>query len=60
MALATEKRDLMPAHPVDWPCLKGIPPYPARIAQWSPEEARQHYFHRLLELLATTHRARAA
>lgn len=59
VALATEKRDLMPAHPVDWPCLEGITPHAARIAQWSPTEARQHYFHRLLELLATTHRARA-
>lgn len=59
IALATEKRDLMPHHPEPWPCLEGIEPYAAFIDPWQPSYAAIHYHHRLLQLLATTHRGRA-
>ncbi|WP_330114894.1 phosphohydrolase [Pseudomonas sp. JS3066] len=60
IALATERRDLMPAHPDAWECLAGTQPMAARITPWSPTEATTHFHYRLLDLLATTHRARAA
>lgn len=59
VALATEKRDLMPAHAEPWPCLQGITPAPHAIHSWTPATAAIHYQNRLLQLLATTHRARA-
>lgn len=31
VALATEKRDLMPIHPAPWPCLAGLSPLPNHI-----------------------------
>lgn len=58
IALATERRDLMPDHPAAWDCLRGITPLNRSIPEWSPRHARQVYHDRLLELLATTHRAR--
>ena len=58
VALATEKRDLMPEHPEPWPCLAGIEPIPQSIDPWQPSQAAIHYHGRLLELLATTHRRR--
>lgn len=60
IALATEKRDLMPEHPDAWPCLAGTQPAAFRITPLSPDDASQLYFNRLMALLATTHRARAA
>lgn len=60
VALATEKRDLMPNHPEPWPCLDGIDPHPAYIDPWQPSYAAIHYHHRLLQLMATTHRSTAA
>lgn len=60
VALATERRDLMPQHQDEWACLVGTQPMQARIKPWTQPEAAQHYFDRLMELLATTHRARAA
>lgn len=60
IALATERRDLMPSHPDAWHCLAGTQPLLARITPWTATEAANHYFNRLHELLATTHRARAA
>lgn len=59
VALATEKRDLMPAHPEPWPCLADIEPHPAYIDPWQPSYAAIHYHNRLLQLLANTHRGRA-
>lgn len=59
VALATEKRDLMPWHPEPWPCLQGITPAPHTIPSWTPATAAIHYQNRLMQLLATTHRARA-
>lgn len=59
VALATEKRDLMPEHPEHWPCLEGVEPLAQFIDPWQPSQAAIHYHGRLLELLATTHRRRA-
>ncbi|MCY1460001.1 hypothetical protein D9M71_775220 [compost metagenome] len=59
VALATEKRDLMPHHPEPWPCLEGIEPFAGIIDPWQPGHAAIHYQHRLLQLLATAHRGRA-
>lgn len=58
VALATEKRDLMPELPEPWPCLEGIEPIPQFIDPWQPSQAAFRYHGRLLELLATTHRRR--
>lgn len=60
IALATEKRDLMADHPDAWPYLTGTNPAQFRIKPMTQAEACQAYFNRLMELLATTHRARAA
>jgi hypothetical protein len=59
VALATEKRDLLPEHPEPWPCLLGIEPMPFRVARTDYEEVRIMFHRRLLELLSTTHRGRA-
>lgn len=59
VALATEKRDLMPTHAEHWPCLDGIEPIPQFVDPWQPSPAAIHYHHRLLQLMATTHRRRA-
>lgn len=59
VALATEKRDLMPWHPEPWPCLDGISPTPDQIHSWTPATAAIHYQARLMQLLTTSHRARA-
>lgn len=58
--LGTERRDLMPAHPDEWECLAGIELQQRHIKPWPADEARIHYFNRLMELMATTHRAAAA
>lgn len=60
VALATEKRDLMPQHQEPWPCLAGITPAPDHVQPQTPATAAIHYQNRLLQLLATTHRARAS
>ncbi len=60
VALATEKRDLMPSHPEPWPCLDGIQPHAGYIDPWQPSYAAIHYHARLLQLLSTTHRQRVA
>lgn len=60
VALATERRDLMVDHPDQWACLVGTEPAKGFIKAWKMEEARLFYFNRLMSLLATTHRARAA
>ncbi|MCY1523152.1 hypothetical protein D9M68_580400 [compost metagenome] len=60
IALATERRELLPNHPAAWECLAGVEPLPHGIELWTPEHARQVYHDRLMDLLATTHRANAA
>lgn len=59
VALATEKRDLMPIHAEPWPCLAGITPNPKTIDPLLPCYAAIHYHAQLLQLMATTHRGRA-
>ncbi|EOF7307139.1 phosphohydrolase [Pseudomonas aeruginosa] len=56
VALATERRDLMPADPAEWACLNGIQPLAARIKPWSIEEASTRFHYRLMDLLSITHR----
>lgn len=58
IALATERRELMPDHPGKWDCLEGVEPLPQHLPRWTPEEARQNFHDKLLELLGTTHRRR--
>lgn len=60
IALATERRDLMPPDPATWDCLVGIEPAPERIRPWPPTEARLTYHQRLMDQLAIEHRRKAA
>ena len=60
IALATEKRDLLPDHPAAWECLEGYAPLPERILQMQPDIVRQQFHDRLLGLMAVTNRRRAA
>jgi len=59
IALATERRDLMPEHGEPWPCLEGVTPLPQQLLEWSPTHACIKYHSKLLDLLQTTHRTRA-
>ncbi|WP_282412219.1 phosphohydrolase [Pseudomonas sp. PS01299] len=56
VALATERRDLMPHHPGEWQCLKGIPAMPERITPLPAQVASMQYFSRLMELMQSDHR----
>jgi 5'-deoxynucleotidase YfbR-like HD superfamily hydrolase len=58
VALATERRDLMPHHPGEWECLKGVPAMPERITPLSVQEASMQFFSRLMELMQVDHRRR--
>jgi hypothetical protein len=60
IALATERRDLMPHHPAAWSCLTGVEPMPKAIRPWSIQEARDTYFRRLMDQLSSEHRKKAA
>lgn len=60
IALATEKRDLLPDHPAAWECLEGYAPLPEQIIRWQPELVRQAFHSNLMSLLTTTHRRRVA
>ncbi len=48
--LATEKRDLMPAHRETWSDLLGIEPMPMQIIPMTSAIARQKFFDRFMEL----------
>ena len=56
--LATERRDLMPDHPGQWHCLQGITPLKARIVPCNAVTAEVQFLTLLMELLASTHRAK--
>jgi 5'-deoxynucleotidase YfbR-like HD superfamily hydrolase len=58
VALATERRDLMPHHLGEWQCLNGIPVMPERITPMSAQEASMKFFNRLMELMQGEHRWR--
>ncbi len=44
--LATEKRDLMPAHRDQWECIQGAEPLAIRIQPMPPEEVRAMFMAR--------------
>jgi len=60
VALATERRDLMPPDTAIWQWLIGIDPSDDIIRPWSPLEARLTYHQRLMDQLAIEHRRKAA
>ncbi len=60
IALATERRDLMPTDPAIWDCLIGIEPMAETIRPWPAAEARNTYHQRLMNQLAIEHRRKAA
>ncbi len=59
IALATERAQLMPEHAGEWECLAGVTPLARPLENWTPSRAFLHYHNRLLELMQSTHRARA-
>ena len=60
IALATERRDLMPTDPAIWDCLADIHPMVEIIRPWPAAEARLTYHQRLMDQLAIGHRRKAA
>lgn len=51
--LATEQRDLMPAHDDEWALIKGVPPLGWHIDPWAPEKAAWEFLHRFAKLTGT-------
>lgn len=49
--LATEQRDLMPAHDDEWTLIAGIVPQAETIVPWSPDVAKTMFKNRFLELI---------
>lgn len=60
VALATERRDLMPEHPGSWDCLHGVQPMKETIVPFSADSASIMFFSRLMELMQSDHRRRHA
>lgn len=60
VALATERRDLMPEHPGEWDCLRGVQPMKETIVPYSAESASLMFFSRLMNLMQSNHRRRHA
>jgi uncharacterized protein len=54
IALATEKRDLMPHSSEAWASLSGISPVPTRIQPLAPHEAKAAFLERFRELGGST------
>lgn len=59
IALATERRDLMPTTNTAWLCLIGVEPMPAVIRPWNQVRARDEYFQRLMDQLGVENRRKA-
>ncbi|KIO49615.1 metal-dependent phosphohydrolase [Nitrosospira sp. NpAV] len=51
--LATEQRDLMPAHDDEWSLITGIKPYHQKIGACSPAAARALFLERFQDLVGT-------
>ena len=60
VALATERRDLMPEHPGEWDCLRGVQPMKETIVPFSAESASIMFFSLLMDLMQSNHRRRLA
>lgn len=60
VALATERRDLMPEHPGEWDCLRSIEPMADAIVPLPAEYASAAFFSRLMDLMQSDHRRRHA
>lgn len=60
IALATERRDLMPNYSGEWECLRGVPPMTETITPLTAPEAGIQYFSRLMELMQAQHRRACA
>ena len=50
--LATEQRDLMPAHDDDWSCIVGVNALPFTIKPLPPVKAKQQFLNRYFQLMA--------
>lgn len=48
--LATEQRDLMPAHEDQWAIIKDIAPLSQRVIPWSSEKAYEEFMDRFIDL----------
>ncbi|AZE99998.1 putative hydrolase, HD superfamily [Pseudomonas orientalis] len=55
VALATERRDLMPEHPCEWDCLRGVQPMKETIIPFSAESASMMIFSQLMALMQSSH-----
>lgn len=60
VALATERRDLMPEHPGEWECLRGIASMADVIVPLPAEYASAAFFSQLMTLMQSNHRRRHA
>lgn len=58
VALATERRDLMPEHPGEWDCLRGVQPMKETIIPFSAESASMMFFSQLMASMQSSHRRR--
>lgn len=60
VALATERRDLMPEHPGEWDRLRGVQPMKETIIPFSAESASMMFFSQLMASMQSNHRRRYA
>lgn len=60
VALATERRDLMPEHPGEWDCLRGVQPMKDTIVPLPADYASMAFFTQLMNLMQSNHRRRYA
>ncbi|WP_236217071.1 phosphohydrolase [Pseudomonas rhodesiae] len=60
VALATERRDLMPEHPGEWDCLRGVQPMKDTIVPLPADYASIAFFTQLMNLMQSNHRRRYA
>ncbi len=60
IALATEKRDLMPNSTEPWPSLRGLQPTPTRIVPMAPVEANEGFLEMYRQLAAGDEERRVA